>query len=711
MKICPSCQQCYEDTYSVCAKDRSLLIASLTLGRIIAQKYSLDRLLSHNWMGDTYAGTRLETDQPVAITLLMPDGLGEGEARKRFRREAHTIAHLNTRIIHQHVAKTHDYGSLSDGTAYIVTELIVGQTLREYIDNTKPLSVDEAVRIARQLADGIAMGHLCGVVHRDLTPSNIILTRNANQRLDVKIINFGFAKLRERATAGNGRASNVTTSNGAAANSAESLIATLHQNTSPEQYASGHDHGPRSDIYSLGLILYEMLAGRLPDDAPPGAVTSHNHYEAMPSLTEFRPDVPEPLARLVMKSLHPKPLARPDSAADISSELQIIENPPEAATSSATVDSLNGEADAAHLSDQDSAADSTSPTDAELMIVPSSVTNASSHTHERSIDGLSTLPGHYEGVPRRETKHLANKASATTSPFIQEEASEHALLLLNDSPDEAAVFRPRSTADGQSSQVHTDSPVVDASSSRRRSVLFYAGFAAIALIVGFAAFFLLTRGFALPPWLSASHQTASSIPPQKPSVAPPSVAASPIIAESLPPFTTETLPPAEAEATDLVEIKPALPLAKPVLKDEPPTKSDNAAEVEPSETEALPPAVDDEHSRKVAAQTPDAAATPPSDQKPSGDCTMSVSRDSLAISSSGGGGGSNSVTVDVTGSSESAGISASTANWADIAVFPERAAGGRAIRYSVVSVSKKPGTYSVTFNSPCGSKRVTVTAQ
>lgn len=331
MKLCPLCQWCYEDTYTLCSRDQSSLAQSLPVSRVIAQKYSLDRLLGHGWMGDEFAGTRLETDQPVRIKVLLPDSLGEGEARKRFRREAHTIAHLNTRIIHQHVAKTYDYGSLSDGTGYIVTELTAGQTLREYMDSFAALPVDDAVHIARQIAEALAMAHLCGVVHRDLTPSNILLTHNQHKHLDVKIVDFGFAKLRELAF----------TAGGAASVSARSLTDTLYY-TSPEQYA-GHAHGTRSDIYSLGLILYEMLAGRLPYDIPPGAVPVLNQYQAIQSLADIRSDVPEPLVRLVLQSLHPRPLSRPDSAADVASQLHMIEDP-QAHAASTTVSGPDDEA-------------------------------------------------------------------------------------------------------------------------------------------------------------------------------------------------------------------------------------------------------------------------------------------------------------------------------------------------------------------------------
>lgn len=136
-------------------------------------------------------------------------------------------------------------------------------------------------------------------------------------------------------------------------------------------------------------------------------------------------------------------------------------------------------------------------------------------------------------------------------------------------------------------------------------------------------------------------------------------------------------------------------------------KQETPENPETSETEAVPSQVDEERLRTVAELTPTPDATQKPDQPPSGDCTMSVSEDSIALRS----GGSNAVTVRLAGASDSADISANTSDWGDIAVFPQGGAGGGATRYSIVSVSKNPGTYTVTFKSPCGSKRVTVTAQ
>ncbi|MBA3441675.1 MAG: protein kinase [Pyrinomonadaceae bacterium] len=663
---------------------------------MIAQKYSLDRLLGHSWMGDEFAGTRLETDQPVQIKVLLPDSLGEGEARKRFRREAHTIAHLNTRIIHQHVAKTYDYGSLSDGTGYIVTELIAGQTLREYIDSAAAVPLDDAVHIARQIAEALAMAHLCGVVHRDLTPSNILLTHNQHKRLDVKIVDFGFAKLREMALM----------TGGAATVSARSLTDTLYY-TSPEQYA-GHDHGTRSDIYSLGLILYEMIAGRLPYDIPPGAVPALNDHQAAQPLADIRPDVPDPLAKLVMQSLHPRPLSRPDSAADVASQLQMIEGP-QAHAAPMPTSSLDKAV--APEPDQDTTPIPLPLPDTSRLPDSLSSNNSPARAHELHNGDRSAPPIEDDGWQLREQQHPVR---TITSAPVEEETNEQAPPVFDESLEDLTLYGSQVTnANGQaSSPPHSVAPVAYESPSRRRSMLFYAMLATVALALGFATSFWFTQRNTVTPRLTASREAAPSALPQNSSVPEPSTSTPTPVVESLPPAIAETLPTVEPAEPRPAEIEPAVPAAQRNQKDKAePTgdavKQETPENPETSMIEAVPPVVEEERPRTVATLTPTPDATPKPDQTPSGDCTMSVSQDSLTLRS----GGSDAVTVRLTGASSSADISANTADWGDIAVFPQGGTGSGAARYSIVSTSKNPGTYTVTFRSPCGSKRVTVTAQ
>lgn len=286
------------------------LVFSRHGSRIIGEKYRLDRRLGRGGMGAVYAGTHLELDRPVAIKLLLPDYVTDVVALERFRREARASARLN----HQNVADVYDYGVLPDGGAYIVMELIKGETLREYMNKGCPLPFFEANSIARQVAEGIDAAHRNHVVHRDLKPSNIILTRDHQNQIIAKVVDFGIAKLKELTVTGDGAITNT------------GMLIGTPRYMSPEQCA-GQEIDARSDIYTLGVILYEMLGCRPPFDAPSATALALKHVrEPPPQLTNFRSDVPPALAVVVMQALEKDPAKRQPTAADFARQLREAES-------------------------------------------------------------------------------------------------------------------------------------------------------------------------------------------------------------------------------------------------------------------------------------------------------------------------------------------------------------------------------------------------
>jgi len=299
MKVCPVCQLCYEDTDVTCEHEGHDGLVTARLGtRLIADKYRLDRLLARGGMGAVYAGTHVELDRPVAIKLLLPNLNADTQAFERFRREARAAA----RVKHQNVADIYDYGVLADDEAYIVMELVDGETLHERLRREGRLPIAEIVMISSQVAEGLEAAHHSGIIHRDLKPSNIILNQDAGGGTRVKIIDFGIAKISEQI---NAEDSTLT---------ATGMLVGTPRYMAPEQSA-GEVVGSAADVYSLGVMLYFMLAGRPPFTSTSFKQLVRDHQETpAPPLAQFAPELPPQVCDLVMSALAKDPAERPATA-------------------------------------------------------------------------------------------------------------------------------------------------------------------------------------------------------------------------------------------------------------------------------------------------------------------------------------------------------------------------------------------------------------
>jgi serine/threonine protein kinase/tetratricopeptide (TPR) repeat protein len=316
MLQCPKCGRRYSSEVKVCPEDGSTLQADSTLataipvdpliGRTLDDKYRLDARLGEGGMGTVYRATHLLIDRPVAIKVLKQRFVTDDAAQERFSREARAAGRLQ----HTNAVAVTDFGRSPDGLVYIVMELLEGRSLRDLLAREAPLDTARAVSLMLQITAAVAAAHEAGIIHRDLKPGNIFVVQRKHVPPIVKVLDFGIAKL---ATEADGReVKNIT--------QAGVMIGTPRY-MSPEQ-CDGAELTAASDVYSLGIILYEMLTGTTPFTGPsPLAVALKHSSERPRPPREFVPAIPQALEDLVLRALEKKPEARPSDAGAFRREL------------------------------------------------------------------------------------------------------------------------------------------------------------------------------------------------------------------------------------------------------------------------------------------------------------------------------------------------------------------------------------------------------
>jgi len=268
----------------------------MVVPQIIAGRFKIEREIGTGGMGTVYLATHLGLDRPVAVKIIKREFAGDADVADRFLREARTMAKLR----HTHAAMIFDAGNLPDGRHFIVMEFVEGETLSQALAREGKFSATRAVQIATQICDVLEEAHRLGIVHRDLKPSNILLGKRG-----VCVLDFGVAKV--LASSAESTATYASTGSG-------QLIGTPRY-MSPEQ-CLGQRVGARSDLYSLGVLLYEMLAGRPPFVDPlQSALLIKQATAPAPPLPRLCPDVGRPLALAVHTFLAKRPDDRPRTAA------------------------------------------------------------------------------------------------------------------------------------------------------------------------------------------------------------------------------------------------------------------------------------------------------------------------------------------------------------------------------------------------------------
>lgn len=262
----------------------------------IAGRFRIEREIGTGGMGTVYLATHLGLERPVAVKIIRREFAGDADVADRFLREARTMAKLR----HSNAAMIFDAGNLPDGRHFIVMEFVEGETLSQALAREGRFPASKAVRIATEICDVLEEAHRLGIIHRDLKPSNILLGKRG-----VCVLDFGVAKV--LASSAEATFTHASTGSG-------QLIGTPRY-MSPEQ-CLGQRVGARSDLYSLGVIVYEMLAGRPPFTDPlQSALLVKQATVPAPPLPRLRQDIARPLALAVHTLLAKRPEDRPRTAA------------------------------------------------------------------------------------------------------------------------------------------------------------------------------------------------------------------------------------------------------------------------------------------------------------------------------------------------------------------------------------------------------------
>jgi len=272
------------------------------IGATLAGKYHILDRLGSGAMGAIYKATHLNLGKPVVLKVLHPHLLKEESHVQRFKREAKAASRLNQ----PNCITILDYDKTPDGWSYICMEYVEGKDLCRILHEEKKLSPERAIRIALQVVDALDEAHSKGVIHRDLKPENIMIEKLRANPDFVKVLDFGIAKIQDTSETGSGSFKTAT-----------GMVFGTPEYMSPEQI-KGEELDGRSDIYSLGVVIYQMLTGILPFTGETVLEVATKHLQQPPPpLEEVAPDLPKELVQVVNKMLKKDRQERFSSAGEV----------------------------------------------------------------------------------------------------------------------------------------------------------------------------------------------------------------------------------------------------------------------------------------------------------------------------------------------------------------------------------------------------------
>jgi len=338
MRVCPRCRQSYPTSERFCTRDAAVLVEELDIERIgtTIGNYHLDQILGRGGMGTVYSGEHIYIRKKVAIKILHKQFAKFDEAVHRFLREARAASSIN----HPNIVDVTDFGPMPDGGVYFVMEYLDGTSLEDLMEREGALALHRSLNIANQIALALAAAHETSIVHRDLKPDNIMLIRKPGRRdviraeqrevvtteetptgkfviekedtYDfVKVLDFGIAKV-------------VTPEEMSMRHTIQGAVFGTPEYMSPEA-ARGEDVDHRADIYSLGVILFDMVTGHPPFEATAAAEVLTMHINNTPPLaSDVAPslEITENADLLIMRAMSKDPDARYQTMDDFRAELQ-----------------------------------------------------------------------------------------------------------------------------------------------------------------------------------------------------------------------------------------------------------------------------------------------------------------------------------------------------------------------------------------------------
>ena len=273
-------------------------------GTVIARKYRLLNALDAGSMGAVYAAEKLGTGERVAVKMLLPEFHGAQDLVERFLAEARA----SQRLVHPNIVRVFDYGMNDDGTPFIVMELLIGVPVSAYLKDGQHIPLGHATHIIAGLLAGLGHAHQHNVIHRDLKPANVFLARGAQGKFEVKILDFGIAKVMDMA---GGMGSRTKTG----------IFLGTPAYMSPEQISKPKSVDARSDLWSVGVMMYKMVTGR----PPFGGIAEVDRLASIlhdtPEPVEKIDAQLEPIKHFMVRALAKDPANRFQSAGEMSAAL------------------------------------------------------------------------------------------------------------------------------------------------------------------------------------------------------------------------------------------------------------------------------------------------------------------------------------------------------------------------------------------------------